>query len=161
MPVPPFVTHLRSRVGHDLLWMPGVTAVVLDPADRVLLGRRADNDLWALISGILEPGEEPAVGVRREIAEETGVEAEVLHLTSVTAGDEVVYPNGDRSQYLDLTFLCRYVSGEPHVADDESVAVGWFTLDDLPPDLAPTSRQRLDHTLRFRRDPAAGPVFVR
>lgn len=161
MPVPPFVAHLRSRVGHDLLWMPGVTAVVLDAADRVLLGRRADNGLWALISGILDPGEEPAVGLRREIAEETGVEAEVLHLTSVTAGEEVVYPNGDRSQYLDLTFLCRHVSGEPHVADDESVAVGWYALEDLPPDLAATSQQRLDHTLRFRRDPAAGPVFVR
>ena len=30
MPVPDFVVSLRERIGHDLLWLPGVTAVVLN-----------------------------------------------------------------------------------------------------------------------------------
>ena len=30
-------------------------------------------------------------------------------------------------------FACTWVAGDAHVADDESVAVGWFGLDDLPP----------------------------
>ena len=29
MPIPPYVSHLRTMVGRELLWMPGVTAVVL------------------------------------------------------------------------------------------------------------------------------------
>jgi NADH pyrophosphatase NudC (nudix superfamily) len=31
-----------------------------------------------------------------------------------------------------VVFLCRYVSGEARVNDDESLAVGWFSMDDLP-----------------------------
>ena len=161
MPVPPFVSALRSRIGHELLWLPGVTGVVLDEADRLLMGRRADNGLWALISGILEPGEEPAQGLVREIAEETGVRAEVLALTSISSGDRVTYPNGDVSQYLDLTFLCRHLDGEPFVADDESTEVGWFPLDGLPDRVTVSSRSRLAAALAYREDPTAGPAFVR
>ncbi|KAE8763700.1 NUDIX hydrolase [Georgenia thermotolerans] len=160
MPVPAFITDLRARIGTDLLWLPGVTGAVLD-GDRVLLGQRADNGRWALPSGILEPGEQPAVGLAREVAEETGVVVRVLALTSVGAGTEVRYPNGDRSQYLDLTFWCEPVGGEAHVADDESLAVGWFPLDQLPADLTDSSRERLGRALAFRDDPAAGPHFVR
>ena len=72
MPTPDFILRLREKIGHDLLWLPGVTAVVLDDRNRVLLGRRADNGRWTLITGILEPGEQPAVGVVREVLEETG-----------------------------------------------------------------------------------------
>ncbi|MFC7404408.1 NUDIX hydrolase [Georgenia alba] len=161
MPIPPFITALRDQVGHDLLWLPGVTAVVLDAADRVLMVRRADTGWWALVSGILEPGEEPAVGLVREIAEETAVEAEAVALTSVRAGAPVTHANGDLAQYLDLTFLCRYVAGEARVGDDESLEVGWFPLDALPEPLTATSRERLRWALEYRADPSAGPAFVR
>jgi len=161
VPVPHFITALRDRIGHDLLWLPGVTGVVLDDDDRLLMGRRADNGLWALISGILEPGEEPAHGLLREITEETGVRAEVVALTSVSSGDRVTYPNGDVSQYLDLTFLCRHVDGEAFVADDESTEVGWFGLDTLPDRMTTSSRHRLGAALAYREDPTAGPAFAR
>jgi NADH pyrophosphatase NudC (nudix superfamily) len=46
--------------------------------------------------------------------------------------DVVVYPNGDTSQYLDLTFRMRWTSGEPHPADDENTDARWFPLDALP-----------------------------
>jgi hypothetical protein len=61
MPTPQFILDLRARVGHDALWLPGVTAVVLDSNRRVLLVRRADNDLWTLVTGCLDPGEQPAL----------------------------------------------------------------------------------------------------
>lgn len=161
MPVPPFITALRARVGHDLLWLPGVTGAVLDAEDRVLLARRSDTGRWALISGILEPGEQPALGLLREITEETGVRAEVVALAAVRSGEPIAYPNGDVAQYLDLTFWCRYLDGEAHVADDEATDVGWFALDALPPDLTPSSRGRLRDVLALRADPAAGPRFAR
>jgi len=161
MPVPPYITELRSRIGHDLLWLPGVTGAVFDDADRLLLARRADTGQWALVSGILDPGEQPAVGLAREITEETGIRAEVLAVTSIHAGSPVHYPNGDVAQYLDLTFWCRYVAGTAHVADDESLAVGWFPLDALPAELSESSRSRLADTLAYRRDPGNGPRFAR
>src|SRR6478609_6874547 len=115
MPTPDFVLALRERVGHDPLWMPGVTAVVRNDRGEVLLVRRADFGHWGLVSGILEPGEQPAVGLVREIEEETGVIARVEALTAVWTLPEVTYPNGDRAQYLDLCFLARYVAGEARV----------------------------------------------
>lgn len=160
MPVPDFVTALRAHVGTAPLWLSGVSAVVLDD-DRVLLGRRSDNGLWSVISGILDPGEQPAPAALREVREETGVEAHVLALASVLSGDLVTYPNGDQAQYLSLTLLCTYVGGEAHVADDESTDVGWFPLDALPEPHAPSSAARIADALAVRDDPSAGPRFVR
>ena len=161
MPIPEFVAALRARVGSDPLWLPGVTGVVLDDADRVLLVRRADSGRWALVSGIVEPGEHPAVGLARELMEETHVVAEVEGLAYLSVTPEVVYPNGDRARYLDATFLCRYVSGTAAVGDDEATDVGWFALDEIPEDLSASSRDRLAHALAFRADPAAGTHFTR
>lgn len=149
MPTPDFVLDLRQRIGHDPLWLPGVTAVVRNDADEVLLVRRSDFGHWALVSGILEPGEQPAAGLLREIEEETGVVAQVEALAAVWSMPEVTYPNGDRAQYLDLCFLARHVAGEARVNDDESVAVGWFAPHRLPADLNERSRFRLERALAY------------
>jgi ADP-ribose pyrophosphatase YjhB (NUDIX family)/ribosomal protein S18 acetylase RimI-like enzyme len=149
MPTPDFVLALRARLGHELLWMAGVTAVVRDERGLVLLGRRVDNGRWALVSGILEPGEQPAVGLLREIEEETGVVARIEALAGVWTQPEVTYANGDRAQYLDLCFLARHVSGEARVNDDESTEVGWFAVDALPEGLAENSRRKLATALAY------------
>ena len=133
MPIPEFVARLRAHVGPDeLLWLPGVTAVVLD-GDRVLLVRRSDNGQWAPITGIVDPGEHPELTAVREVEEETAVRCHAAELVSVTVTAEIVHANGDRAQYLDHCYRCSYVSGEARVGDDESLAVDWFGLDDLPP----------------------------
>ena len=132
MATPDFILKLRARIGHEVLWIPGAKAVVFDDAGRVLLGQRADNGQWGLITGILEPGEEPATGMLREVLEETGVVAAAERLVSVDAAGPTTYPNGDVCHFLTLVFRCRYVSGEARVNDDESLAVGWFGLDEFP-----------------------------
>ena len=141
MPIPEFVRALRSVVGTSPLWLSGVSAVVLDDDRRVLLTLRADNNTWAVVSGILEPGEEPAV------------DASILRLTSVDVTDPIAYPNGDVAQYLDITFLARYTGGTPHVADDENLDVAWFALDALPENLTATSRLRIEKAIAG--DPSA------
>lgn len=148
MPIPEYVQTLRNHVGTELLWMTGVSAVVRNDRGEVLLVRRSDNGQWSLVSGILEPGEQPAAGLLREIEEETGVVAAIEALTGVWTLPEVTYPNGDRAQYLDLCFTARHVSGEARVNDDESVEVGWFAPDALP-DLPDRSRLRLERALAF------------
>ena len=146
MPIPPYVAHLRTMVGRELLWMPGVTAVVLrqgsDGADEVLLVRRSDNGAWTPVTGIVDPGEEPHVTAVREVEEEACVVAEVERLVWVSTTRVVTYPNGDRAQYVDHTFRCRWLSGEPRPGDDESTEAGWFPLDGLPP-MAQWHRDRI------------------
>lgn len=135
MPVPEFILELRRHVGHAPLWLIGATAVVLrdDPGGTVvLLVRRSDTGEWAPVSGIVDPGEDPHVGVLREVAEETTVQAEVERLVWVCAGELVQHRNGDQARYLDHTFRCRWVGGEPRIGDDECLEVRWFPVDGLP-----------------------------
>jgi 8-oxo-dGTP pyrophosphatase MutT (NUDIX family) len=145
MPIPPFVAELRTLVGTRELWLPAVTAVVVRDRE-VLLTRRADNGEWAPVTGILDPGEEPAPGAAREALEETGVEVSVDRLASVSASPQVVHGNGDVGVYLDLTFACTWLSGEAHVADDENVDVRWWPVDDLPP-MSDWLRERIEDVL--------------
>ncbi|GAB2909350.1 NUDIX hydrolase [Streptomyces mayteni] len=133
MTTPDFIRELRVDIGNRLLFLPGVTAVVLDDDGQVLLGRRADNGQWALIAGIPELGEQPAETAVREVYEETAVRCVAERVLLVHTGDPVRYPNGDRCQYLDITLRCRALGGEARVNDDESLEVGWFGLDALPP----------------------------
>jgi 8-oxo-dGTP pyrophosphatase MutT (NUDIX family) len=101
MPIPEFVAKLRAHVGHDLLWLSSATAVVLDERGRILLARRSDTGAWALPGGIIDPAEQPAHAVIREVFEETGVIAEPERLIEVAVSPRFAYPNGDEVQYLD------------------------------------------------------------
>lgn len=147
MATPQFIQDIRAKAGDTLLLLPGVVMVVFDDRGRVLLNRRADNGKWALISGIPDPGEQPAEAAVREIHEETGVSAVVERLLSVFTNERVVYPNGDRAQYIDIVLRCRALSGEARVNDDESLEVRWFALDELPA-LGPIARGRIELALR-------------
>jgi len=145
MAIPPFVVELRALVGKHELWLPGVTAVVRR-GDELLLTKRADNGEWAPVTGIVDPGEEPGVTAAREALEEAGVVVTVDRLVSVGVIPDVVYDNGDRAAYLDLTFACTWVSGEARVADDENVDVRWWPLAGLP-EMTASIRRRIDDAL--------------
>ncbi|MCH0562340.1 MULTISPECIES: NUDIX domain-containing protein [unclassified Streptomyces] len=132
MATPDFIRTLRAFAGRQLLWLPGVTAIVFDDTGRVLLGRRADTLRWSVIGGIPDPGEQPAACAVREVHEETAVRCVAERVVLVQALDPVTYANGDICQYMDITVRCRAVGGEARVNDDESVEVGWFEVDALP-----------------------------
>ncbi|MGW2654598.1 NUDIX hydrolase [Streptomyces sp. NPDC001478] len=133
MATPDFIRELRATAGHQLLLLPGVSAVVLDDGGRVLLGRRADTGGWSVVGGISEPGEQPAATAEREVYEETAVRCVAERVVLTQALEPVQYANGDRCQFLDITFRCRAVGGTARVNDDESLEVGWFPVDALPP----------------------------
>lgn len=134
MPTPDFVLALREHVGHDLLWMSGVTAIVLDAERRrTLVVRRADTGDWTPVTGIIDPGEQPAHAAVREVAEEAALEVRPLRLIEVRTLPAITYANGDRAQYLDLCFVLDHVAGEPRPADGENTRARWADLGDLPP----------------------------
>jgi NAD+ diphosphatase len=62
-----------------------VLAAVIQYQDRILLARNAawTGNMYALITGFMEAGETPQEGIRREIKEETNLDANELNLIGV------------------------------------------------------------------------------
>lgn len=158
MPTPDFIKDLRRDIGTRELWVPATRGVVLrrpaaepEPTaaaeTEVLLVRRADNGAWTVTSGILDPGEDPAVGAAREVQEETGVVARAVRVAGVFATGLVRYPNGDACRYLDTVLEMEPVSGQARVNDDESVEVGWFAVSTLPEPISDDQRMVIEWAL--------------
>ncbi len=156
MPTPDFVLALRRHVGHSPLWLSAAIGVVVrhrGGRPEVLLVRRSDDGEWTPTAGIVDPGEEPHQTAVREVLEETGVTCAVERLTWLYAGAPITHVNGDHSQYLEITFRCRWISGEPYPADSESTEAGWFALDALP-------AMRPEQEARVRSAFADGPPWL-
>ena len=111
---------------------PAVSALVLDDAGRVLLGRRAvepDVGLWDTLGGFLEDGEDALTALHRELREEAGIEVEVGAFVGTFPdryGDaEDAPPN------LNLVWEASIASGTP-TPDDDVSELRWFAPDELP-----------------------------
>jgi 8-oxo-dGTP diphosphatase len=111
--------------------------VCVDERGRVLLGRRASppfEGAWDLPGGFVEDGEHPLDALRRELREETGLDAEpgaFLGMWMDVYADDADDPQATTT--LNLYWLARLADGEP-VAADDVVELRWFAPDELPPD---------------------------
>jgi 8-oxo-dGTP diphosphatase len=155
VPTPDYIAAIRRVYGQGRLLLPGVSAVVLrtdlEPGRvHILLTRRSDTGRWSLPAGIVEPFEQPAAAILRELLEETRITADVERLALLRTDPDVVYPNGDRCQFVAMCFRCRYVSGEAQVGDEESTEVAWFPADDLPDELTDIQLRRIRCALEDR-----------
>lgn len=127
-----YVASIRSRIGTDLLLLPGVTAVIRDD-DRFLLARHRHSGLWSLIGGGVEPGEEPVAALLREVLEETAARVRVRGIVGIYGGEPmmVTYPNGDQVGYVTTAFDCELLSdATPDL--EELLELRWFTRDAIP-----------------------------
>lgn len=136
MPISPYIKQLRKAVGHSLLLMPGVTAVIRE-RDRLLLARQADTKLWSLIGGGVEPGEEPSAALIREVTEELGQAPTNLQIVGAYGGPDLIstYPNGDEVAYVTIAYSCQLQDAALRLDRDEVLEVDWFRpaeIGDLP-----------------------------
>ncbi|NUQ39678.1 MAG: NUDIX hydrolase [Caldilineales bacterium] len=105
-----------------------VGALVQDEAGRVLLIRRAvipRIGFWAVPSGFVEHDEQPREALQREIAEETGIQAEIGRVIDL-------FPNADARKSGPFFLFEAYArGGELRPGDDVSDA-RWFGPEDAP-----------------------------
>lgn len=125
----PYVQWLRAQVGHSLLLFPGVTAVI-HREERFLIARQRDTELWSLIGGGIEPLEEPAVAIRREVEEELGVTPVVGPIVGAYGGPELAstLPNQDRVSYVTIAYECEVPDEFFQLEQQELIEVAWHDL---------------------------------
>ncbi len=104
--------------------------MAVDPKNRVLLVRQyrlpADQYLWELPAGRLDPGEKPLQAAKRELAEETGYKARTWKkLVSFWPSPGYV---GERMTIFKATDL---TAGEATPMDDERIETRWFTRKEI------------------------------
>ena len=130
----PYLRKLRSKVGHDLLMLPSVAAVIRDERGRLLLQEKSSGEGWSLPAGAIDPGETPEDAVRREVREETGLIVEPRELLGVLGGTgfRYVYPNGDAVEFTVVLFRCAVTSKSDGPLDPETNSLADFHEHEMP-----------------------------
>lgn len=132
-----YVKDMRSMIGTKPLIVVGSTIISQDEEQRVLLQLRSDTKEWGLPGGALEPGETLLETARREFSEETGLSASSFdHLYTLSGEDFYFeYPNGDEVYNVIAVFSASGTSGDIEKRDGESIALKYFSIDQLPDEI--------------------------
>lgn len=127
---------LRAELGRDTGYATpkvDVRGAMFDEAERVLLMRERSDGRWSLPGGWADPLDTPTAAVLREVREETGYDAEVLKLIACYDRDAQGHHPALPVAVYKLFFLCRTKSRIAAAQDLETLDVGWFALNELPP----------------------------
>lgn len=118
-----------DAAGHGTAFVVSIKGIIVC-AERVLMLRKPGGR-WDLPGGKLEPGESIAAGLRREIAEETGLQVEVDRIVDSWLRSRQIKP----SKFV-VTYVCQPLPVQPVIRiSDEHVEHGFFSpavVADLP-----------------------------
>ena len=129
-----YIMDLRKPIGHDPLIGVGATTLVFNDKNELLLNLRTDTNTWGIPGGSMELYETIEETAVRELKEETGICAEEIQLVTVLSGKDFYfeYPNGDKMCTVIILFKVLHYNGTLKVSDNESKALEFFPLTNLP-----------------------------
>lgn len=118
--------------------------VVVLRKERILLlqrNRQPDRHCWSIPGGKVDPREDIMAAALRELAEETGLEAQILSF--LTYSDDTRPAASGVERWIGMMFLAEAV-GEPRILEPEAhAALDWFPLEAPPVKLTPQTRVAL------------------
>jgi 8-oxo-dGTP pyrophosphatase MutT (NUDIX family) len=127
------------------------SAAILNDAGEIALFLRDDVPLWTNIGGNLDPGEDFEMALHREAIEETGLKIKIVRFIG-----DFYSPMGNNQYRHEKVYFSRAKAPSILQQSDEGVAVRWFPIDQLPYNIGPRFRTRINAAL----SPAPSPVSV-
>ena len=155
--------ELAAELGRDFGYVTpkvDVRGAIFDDRERVLLMREKTDGRWSLPGGWADPGDTPSAAVTREIREETGYHSSAVKLIGCWDRDVQGHVPPLPVHVFKLFFLCRRDGGVQPPSPLETLEVGWFGLDELPPlSLGRVNRREIERALAHHRDPSLPTEF--
>lgn len=134
-----------------------VRAAVVREGSILLVREKADGK-WAMPGGWADVGDRPSETAERETREESGFEVRATKLLGAFDANRGVRANMF-FHAVKLIFLCDLLGGEARPSM-ETLDVGFFDFDDLPPlSEQRTNRRHLDEVRAHLRDPLRPAAF--
>lgn len=118
--------------------------VLLINEDKILLVKHTYQPDWYTIGGGVDPGETPRQALERELQEEVGVT-----LLSAPELFSVYYSRNKKHDDYIIFYTAhgctQHVVTSPEIAEQQ-----WFALNELPVDLSPATRRRIEEYFEKR-----------
>lgn len=134
-----YISELRELVGTRPIILTGVTIIVLNKDNQILLQKRTDTGDWGVIGGALELAETFEDAAKRELYEEAGLNSSEFKFITLLSGKDMYYkyPHGDEVYNAIVVFEAMNVSGIPTINDDEGLELKYFSLEESIDQLNP------------------------
>lgn len=145
-----YIRKIRKNVGHDRLILNYAGCIIRDDKNRLLLQKRSDCEKWGFLGGMVEAGESVGEAAVREVKEESGLDVEIVSLFGVYSKYFAEFSNGDKAQPIVHMFKARVIGGELISENDETLALKYFDLSDMPELFCRQHRDILDDVIAGR-----------
>lgn len=131
--------------------LPSVSALVISKNGILLIKRNKEPNkgLWSIPGGVVEIGETQKDAIIREIAEETGIQSEIIDFFNT---DDIMLQDSEGKieyQYMINRYFVRASTINTKPGLDE-VDAAWFNLDNLPTEDMPQNLPELIECARNR-----------
>lgn len=145
-----YIKNMRKRIGHDSLLISTVGVIIIKN-NKILLQKRADNNMWAIHGGSINLGESFIEGLERELKEELNISPINPILYGIFSGENMhyVYPNQDEAYFANHIFFCKDFEGEIKFNDYEVSEIKCFDTDKLPDHIHPPDTYILQYLPQF------------
>ena len=140
-----YISHIRSKVGHDKIILAFAGGILTDDEGRVLLQLRGDKKTWVISGGAMELGESTLETAKREFFEETGIKVEATRFLNVYSNFEEIYPNGDKVQTIVMIYEFRALDNFniSNFHNEETLRLHFFSEEEIEKLESISSKHRL------------------